>query len=37
MFRENNEKYKDTNNLVTSYNFNTNQALAREQPTNATF
>jgi len=37
MFYEKNEKYKDTNNLVTSYHFNTNQALAREQSTNARF
>jgi hypothetical protein len=34
MFHENNEKYTETNTLVASYHFNTNLALAREQPTN---
>jgi len=37
MFHENNEKHKETNNLVKSYHFNTNLALVREQPTNARF
>jgi hypothetical protein len=37
IFHENNEKYKGTNNLVTSYHFNTNLALVREQPTNARY
>jgi len=37
MFNENNEKYKEVNNLVTYHHFNTNLALVREQSTNARF